>query len=181
MKRCIAVLVATLTAASTPPVIRAQDALQHWPGFKTTGLPTVYVRDDTGAEVSGRLLRLDADAIVLLVGDVEQRIEARRVTRIQKRGDSLRNGLLIGTFVGAALGLLAASISDCPGSDPGGRCPGTRLAAFVVGTGTYGALGAGIDALVVGRTTLYEAPAVAPPSGDTPSGGRLAVNMRLRW
>lgn len=180
MKRCIAILVATLTAASTPTIVSAQDAIQNWPGFKTTGLPTVYVRDDTGAEVSGRLLRLDADAIVLLVNDVEQRLEARQVTRIQKRGDSLRNGVQIGALVGSALGLLAAGMSDCPGSG-GGRCPGTRFAGFVLSTGVYAALGAGIDALVVGRTTLYEAPAAAPRLALTPSDGRVAMNLRLQW
>lgn len=181
MKRCISLLVVTLAAGLTPASLCAQDTTQSWPGVETTGLPTVYVRDDTGAEVSGRLLSLDTDAIVVLVGEVEQRIEARRVTRIQKRGDSLRNGVQIGALVGAAVGLLAAGISDCPGSG-GGRCPGTRFAGFVVSTGVYAAVGAGLDALVVGRTTLYEAPAAAPSlSARMTTGGRVAVNLRLQW
>lgn len=72
---------------------------------------------------------------MLLVRDAEFRFEAARVRRIQKRGDSLRNGALVGAVVGVAIGLIAAGISDCPGGAPGGNCPGFRAATLLGSTG----------------------------------------------
>lgn len=177
MIKCLALLAAVLV----PSVVCAQDTAQRWPGLATAQLSTVYVLDDTGVETSGRLLSLDADALVLLVDRAERRIDAARVTRIQKRGDSLRNGALIGAIVGAGMGILAGGISDCPGTDPGGRCPGVRAAVFLFSTGVYTAIGTGIDALVVGRTTLYEAPAGPPRARQAPSPRRATVNVNVRW
>lgn len=177
MTKYIAILAATLV----PGVVAAQGTAQSWPGLATAELSTVYVLDDTGGEVSGRLLRLDPDSLVLLVGDTERRVDAARVRRIEKRGDSLRNGAFIGAIVGAAMGVIVTGIADCPGSDPGGSCPGARAAGFVLSTGAYAAIGAGIDALIVGRTTLYEAPAASPRSARTPHRGRAAFNVALQW
>ena len=182
MKRCMAILVATLV----PSAVCAQGTAQRWPGLAPSGLSTVYVLDDTGVETSGRLLGLDPDSLVLLVGGAERRFEAARVRRIQKRGDSLRNGALIGAIVGGVMGLVGAGISDCPGDNPGGSCPGTRAALFLFSTGVYAAIGTGIDALVPGRTTLYEAPTVPPSAGregsdPPPHRGRAAVNLAFRW
>ena len=154
MKRCMAVLVATLV----PGAVCAQETEQTWPGV--AGLSTVYVVDETGAETSGRLLRLNLDSLVLLVGGTERRFEAANVRRIQKRGDSLRNGALIGAVAGAVLGVVGAGISDCPGDNPGGSCAGARAALFLFSTGVYAAIGTGVDAIIPGRTTLYAAPTV---------------------
>lgn len=177
MKRYIAILAATLA----PSVVCAQGTAQSWPGLDTAGLSTVYVLDDAGIEVSGKLLRLNPDSLVVLVDGVEHRLDAVRVKRIEKRGDSLRNGALIGAVVGAAMGLLVAGMSDCPGTDPGGSCPGSRAAAFLLSTGVYAAIGTGIDALVVGRTTLYEAPTTPPQSARTQHGRRVAINLSVQW
>jgi hypothetical protein len=178
--------VAVFIAALGPGVASAQDAAAHWPGLVSSGLSTVYVLDNTGTETSGKFLRLNPDSIVLLVDGAERRFETARVARIQKRGDSLRNGAIIGAIVGVAMGIITAGISDCPGDHPGGGCPGSRAALFLVSTGVYSAIGTGIDALIPGRTTLYEAPK-APPAAD--GGGpaapalrrRAALNLRVRW
>jgi hypothetical protein len=179
--RSFAVIAATLI----PVAVCAQDNLQNWPGFMRSGLSTVYVLDDMGTEVSGRFLSLNPDSVVLLVDGVERRFESDHVRRIQKRGDSLRNGALIGAIAGAAMGLLAGGISDCPGNDPGGSCPGTRAAIAFVSTAVYAGIGSGIDALIPGRTTLYSAPPRAPSTGGRPtarlSGGRATVSLTLRW
>ena len=175
MKRCFALL----AAMCVPSAAFAQGTEPSRPrlDLKAAGLSTVYVLDDAGIETTGRLVRLDADAIVLRVDGVEQRIEAARVRRIDKRGDSLRNGTIIGAVVGVAAALLASKLSDCPGSDPSGPCYGFRA----VGVLAYAAAGAGIDALVVGRTTVYEAPRPSPRLTWAPSGGRLAVSFRVQW
>jgi len=177
---------AVVVVALVPGVANAQDTAARWPGLASSRLSTVYVLDDSGAETSGKLLRLNPDSLVLLVDGHERQFESARVARIQKRGDSLRNGAIIGAVVGVALGVVTAGISDCPGDHPGGGCPGSRAALFLVSTGVYSAIGTGIDALIPGRTTLYEAPKT-PPAAD--GGGfaaaafrrRAAVNLRVRW
>ena len=69
----------------------AQSAVEPWTGLKTSDLDTIYVRDVNGAEMSGKLLQLNPDSLVLLVGGVERRFDLPEVSRIQKR-DSLKNG-----------------------------------------------------------------------------------------
>ena len=176
---------AVLITALVPSAAWAQETASSWPGLASSQLSTVYVLDDGGVETSGKLLRLSPDSLVLLVDGAERRFEAARVTRIQRRGDSLRNGAIIGAIVGAALGFVTAGIADCPGDHPGGGCPGSRAALFLVSTGVYAAIGTGIDALIPGRTTLYEAPKAPPSAGRAewalPYRGRAALNLSVRW
>jgi hypothetical protein len=178
MKRCIAILI----AAFVPSAVCAQETESTWPGLASSRLSTVYVRDDSGVETSGRLLRLNRDSLVLLVEGAERQFEAAHVTRIQQRGDSLRNGAIIGAIVGVALGIVTAGFSDCPGDHPGGSCPGSRAALLLVSTGVYAGIGTGIDALIPGRTTLYEAASAGRQGPASPAfHGRAAVHLSVRW
>jgi hypothetical protein len=182
MRRWIGVLVAILV----PGLVGAQDAPRGWPGLATSALPAVYVLDDTGTETSGRLLRLNPDSLDLLVDGAERRFEAVRVRRIQKRGDPLRNGALIGAAVGLGLGVVAGGMSDCPGDDPGGNCPEVRAALVLFSTGVYAAIGTALDALLVGRTTLYQAATVgrtvAVEAAAQPGHrGRTGIELVVRW
>lgn len=177
MKLCLTILAVTVI----PTALFAQETPQGWPGFDTSGLLTLYVLDDTGSETAGKLLRLEPDSLVLFVNGAERRFDASRVRRIEKRGDSLRNGALIGAVVGAVLGVLSVGFSDC--SSP---CPGLRAALFLGSTGMWSAVGTAIDALVTGRTRLYEAASVQPaagrgPSAMQPSRGPGAFNLSFRW
>lgn len=175
MTRCMLMLALALT----PGLASAQDTTQQWPGLSTSELSTVYVLDDTGAETSGKLVRLNPDSIVILADGGERRFDAARIRRVQKRGDSIRNGVIIGAVVGAVLGGISAGIADCPGVDQ--SCAGARAGMFVVSTSVYTAIGAGIDALVVGRTTLYTA---APArSGRLPgaSAGSPSIGIGVRF
>ena len=127
----------------------------------------MFVLDDTGQEVTGKLLRLDRDALVILVEGQELQFEAARVKRLDKRGDSLRNGAYIGAVVGLVMGILSAKIADCV-DDTGrvGSCgAGTQVGFTMLSAGLYAAIGTGVDAVVRGRTTLYEA-------SDTGSAGQ---------
>lgn len=182
MKRRLAIVVAVLI----PSTLSAQATAQNWPGLAVSELSTVYVLDDIGVQTSGRFLRLNPDSLELLVGDTERRFEAARVRRIDKRGDSLRNGALIGTVGGVVMGLLSAGLSDCPSDDPSGSCPGVRAALVLFSAGVYAAIGTAIDALRVGRTTLYNAPVVPRSSAGVesappPYGRRAALHLSVRW
>jgi hypothetical protein len=179
--RYLAVLAVTLV----PSVVCAQETTKGWPGLDSSRLQTVFVLDDTGRETQGKLLRLDADSLVILASGIERRFDAVSVRRIEKR-DGLKNGAIIGTVFGALTGILTAGMSDCPGEDPGGPCPAAHTALALISVGTWAAVGTGIDALIPGRTTLYEAPAARPSaagvgSNGFPSPGIVAVSLRLRW
>lgn len=180
--------VGILALAFLPSAAIAQPVPSGWNGLRLSVLPTVYVFDDTGQETSGTLLRLDTSALVLLTDGTERRIEASRIRRIEKRGDSLKNGTIIGLVVGVVMGLITSGISDCPGDDPGGSCPGTSAVLFLFSTGVYTAIGTGVDALIPGRTLLYEAPAasrasltgrVPPAAGRSPA--IVTLRTAVRW
>ena len=112
-RRLIRLWLAVIATVLVPTGAAAQDTLSRWPGLDVTQLSTVYVVDDAGVETTGKLLRIDPDAVVLLVGGAERRVEAPHVRRIDKRGDSLKNGAWIGAVIGAAFGALGAGLSDC--------------------------------------------------------------------
>lgn len=178
--RHLALLVVALLVVS-PDRVCAQEAVDRWSQMNATAGATVHVLLDEGTEVSGRLLRLDPASLVLLVEGSEHRFEQAHVRRVVRRGDSLRNGALIGAGVGAVIGLFATRLADCPAPDRGGPCPGTRAAGFALAVGAYSAIGVGIDAIVVGRTTVYES--TARPSGATRDRTResRALRLSVRW
>lgn len=134
----------------------AQQPAGVWPGFDTSKLQTMFVTDAADDETSGKLLRIDADSLALLVDGQERRLDRVTITRIQKR-DSVHNGALIGAAIGVALGLVSAGISDCPGT-PAGRCADFRATMVGISTAVYAGLGVGVDLIVPGRTTVYRAP-----------------------
>ena len=109
-------------------------------------LPTIFVLDDQGTEYRGKLLRVDADQLALLIDDKDRIFNRDTIRRVQKRGDSLRNGAAIGAIVAGAVGLLAGRMQGCP------DCIGVALAQV----GLFTAVGTGIDAAVAGRTLFYD-------------------------
>lgn len=154
-----------------------QDAVVK--GLSTDGLPEVFVLDDRGTETRGRLVRIDDETVVLLVGAAQRRFETRSVQRISRRGDSLRNGAIAGAVFGAVMGTLAAYMADCRNARGGiGGCGVLQGSAFIVGsTLFYTSLGIGLDALVAGRTRIYE----APPASRSSRAGRLSAGLTFRW
>jgi hypothetical protein len=115
---------------------------------------------------------------VLVIDNQERRFDLADVRSIQKRGDSLKNGAIAGAIVGVLGGLLIGGLGTC--EPPPGvvvECKDVSpVAIAVVGGLVYGAIGAGIDALVQGRTTLYQAPVVTRPV-QRPA----LLTLRLRW
>jgi hypothetical protein len=159
-----------------PAAAHAQESLGGWRGLNVSSLDTIYVTDDAGRRTEGKLLRLEPDSVVMMVAGAEKRFEMKQVRRIDKRGDSLKNGAWIGAALGVLFGSITARISDCPGDDPGGSCTGFRIGTFAGALGIYTAIGVGVDALIVGRTRIFDASAAATRSL---SGPQLA--WRVTW
>ncbi len=168
--------IAALVVAMLIPASARGQASPAPDGLKREALSTVYVLDDRGVETRGKLLRLDGDAVVLLVADAERRFDIRHVNRVDKRGDSLKNGAITGFAVGVGLGFLASAASDCGSS---ASCPGDRWILGAVSTALYTAVGTAIDAAVSGRTTVYEAPRRS--SANVAPGRAAAFAVRIRW
>jgi hypothetical protein len=123
---------------------------------------TVYVIDNTGTEVRGRLKDISSAGLILGVDGADRRIAADSVRQVQRYGDSLWNGLLIGMAV-ATPGMLIAdpTYDPCP-ADPGRRCANSMVGQRILGIGVTGALGAAIDASIRGRHQIYLSPDQQP-------------------
>ena len=123
-------------------------------GTNAKGAPRVIVTDQAGQEARGRLVSWTPAAIVLDANGAKRTYSPGEAVRIDLRGDSLKNGMMIGAAVGALAGLAFG----CPttGSQNEG-CAGERATFVLVEAGLFALIGAGIDALIPGRTRLWSA------------------------
>ena len=132
-----------------------------WPA----GAQTVYVTEASGKETMGRIVSWTGSSIVLQTDMTTKSFAEGEAIRVDLKGDSLKNGALIGAGVGAVMGGLLSGFGDCAG------CGGARVTFLLVGIGVYSAIGTALDALIPGRTPLWR----AGSSAHTGSG--LAINV----
>jgi hypothetical protein len=136
----------------------------------------VRVTVEGGQRSLGQLRSIDPDSLRLLVADQEVVLRRDAIVRLERRGDSLKNGFLIGL----AIGLVPAAFAI--GEVEGG---GNVAAAIVLGSGFYGLIGMGIDAMNKGWTTVYERK--APPTARkrqlwmAPSANGMRVGYTRRF
>jgi hypothetical protein len=152
----IAVTASLLLATAMP--LTAQDRFDHVQYALRPG-DTVFVVDDTGTETRGKVASIEPSALRLIVDGYERDWGAAAVERLERRGDSLKNGALVGLTTGGIFGLLAIGAAFGAGGSSGlvptnGQIAGVFGAFMGLGAG----IGAGIDALVPGRTLLYLRP-----------------------
>ena len=167
-------ILATLVAACFSTPASAQS-----PDVALTGLFPVYVLDRTGEETKGRLVSLTGSAVVLQMDSATRTFNLTDVVRVDRRGDSLKNGAIIGAVFGGAVGILtAAGLADCPSAQS--SCPGARVAMPIISTGVWSAIGAGIDALIQGRTLLWKPGSSPSARQSSGSGPTLAVSPQTR-
>jgi hypothetical protein len=151
-------IVATLVALVVTLLVPTPASAQELSGKVEAG-DTIFITDRNGVQTTGRLLHLAPEGLTLLVGGQERLIPQGGVGRIEKR-DSLWNGMLIGGTVSAGLiGMVAGATcsSDC----------GDLILPVVA---FYGAIGAGIGALVDSAAHNYSA--VDGPSLGSPNARR---------
>lgn len=99
-----------------------------------------------------------------------------------RRRDSLKNGAIIGGLIGLAFGVLGSSIADCPGDDPGGSCPGTRVGGVIMSTALWAGIGIGVDAMVTDRTPALASPGKSGPRRRTKTlPPRPSLATTVRW
>jgi hypothetical protein len=159
--------------AQTP---RAQDAAR---GLETILIPgkTVWITDSAGREEETRIVGVSGGVVTTTTGNDIRRRGAGDVTRVRVRhSDSVLNGALIGAGAAVATGLFLCTLTE-----PWRNCRddvGPMLRIGAVGAG----IGIGVDLLIRGRRTIYEAPGstrlhVAPVVGRHAGGLRIALSF----
>ena len=126
----------------------------------------VRITDDAGREFDGRLLRADDKIFTVKTPDGDVPFSFQRISTMYQRGDSLRNGLIIGLAVGSVVGVLASvgNGTNCE-SAVYVPCAMTSQASIIGGSiATWTMLSVGVDALKRGWTRIY------PPQHPGPVG-----------
>jgi broad specificity phosphatase PhoE len=168
MSRCIVGTLFTVFLLSSD-VARAQETAVAAAAPLIKSHATIFVLDKQGAEHRGRFLRFDDQELVMLVGTDERRFRREVITRIDRRGDSLKNGAIVGAIVGASLGVLSGVL--------GGADAAQWIAAIGLNTGVYTAIGTGLDAAVQGRTPVYR----DWPTAPVPQRRTAALAFSIKW
>lgn len=156
MPRTIILLLSLLTVPLTAGAQQEPD--------KHTG-ELVYVRQEGSAtEIRGNLLELGPDTIAILSNGTRLDLPLSSVERVQAKGDSLKNGALIGALVFGGSTALAFF--------NGSTEPAFWLSVVAFNTGWGALIGVGIDALHNGRTTIYR---------EHSEPKRVALQYSFRW
>jgi hypothetical protein len=138
-------------SASTGSGISAQT--RDEPGLNRILSPgmTVWITDSTGREEKTQIVGLSGDTVMTATGGGTRLFRTTEIVRARvRKTDSIVNGALIGAGVAVASGLFLCRLTE-----PWEICwnAGPLLQIGAVGAGA----GASIDALIRGRTTIYEA------------------------
>lgn len=108
---------------------------KRWSRMKSGN--TVYVTDASARETTGTFVEISDSALTISVQGQDREILFADLRQIEKRGDSVMNGFLIGAGIGAAMGA-GPNCSDCEDQFPLGG-------AITVGALEFGGIGALID------------------------------------
>jgi hypothetical protein len=155
MRRCTAVLALApffvafaATRAGAQPAARTLDELSR----RLAPGDVIWVTDMTGHETRGRVSGVSDRELRIDVGPERRQLPSSDVVRVrQRRPDPLWTGAAIGTA-----SALVFPIGLCSSSSESGETCGDNVAGLVL-TGLMGAaIGAWVDALVQGRTVVYE-------------------------
>jgi hypothetical protein len=135
----------------------------------------VRVIDVRGVELRGTLLRASTREVHLFTQTTEVRLVFDDIRRVDRRGDSIANG--------AVIGALWPPVALLAGAGQGFDSSGDALRALPSAMLIFSVLGAGIDALHVGWTNVYRADrtprATAVAILPTRGGVRVAFATRF--
>ena len=113
---------------------------------------TVWITDVSGQEEKTRIVDVSGDTVTTTAGGDIRRLRATDIARIRVRdSDPVINGALIGAGAAVASGLFLCSLTETWENCRDDVGPMVRIGAIGAGVGI------GIDALIRGRRTIYEA------------------------
>jgi hypothetical protein len=188
MKRMAAVVLAAMLTPAPPvgaePPARSLDEL----GRRLRPGQRVQVLERSGRLSEGVITGLSESSLTLSAGE-SRTLAAEDVLRVDREGDSVRNGIVVGAVSGAAAGALVfwsygQKSEEEKRATTCGECDSPEIIPV------YAVFGAGVgwlvDHLKKGRTPLYEAPlsrtsratvSVAPVVGRGRRGLAVAVGF----
>jgi hypothetical protein len=155
-----AVVVGVVSSAAAQPAAPAPaDSWPCAPGCRLVESDEIRVTGMDGDVGQGRLRSFDATSIQLTGPDGREVVIGRDYVRqIERRGDSVLNG----TLIGAAFGLGTIAAADPMGADVG-------AVDYIASTALWAGLGALFDHLHKGWTRVYEKPSAPAASGKFPA------------
>jgi hypothetical protein len=135
---------------------------------------TVWITDSVGHEERMRIVGVSGNVVTATVGEDTRQLSTMEIVRVRaRRTDSVLNGALTGA--GAAL---AAGLYLCNVTEPWANCRDDFGPMFRIGALGAG-IGIGVDALIRGRTTIYERERGAARLQAAPIVGRHAGGLQV--
>ena len=143
-----------LFAVSTASAVSAQTPQGAAPNLESTLIPgtTAWITDPAGREEKTRIVGVSGDIVTTSAGGNLQRRSTADIMRVRVRhADSVLNGALIGAGAAVASGLVLCRLTETWANCRDDIGPMLRTGAIGAG------IGIGIDALIRGRKTIYDA------------------------
>jgi hypothetical protein len=135
---------------------------------------TVWITDVSGREEKARILSASGGTLTIVDGEDVRRLPMTGVMRIRARQpDVVLNGALIGAAAAVASGLFLCNLTE-----PWENCRDDVGPMFRIGAIGAG-VGIGIDALIRGRKTIYEASPAATTFEVAPIVGRHGRGLQV--
>lgn len=143
-----------LFSASTGSAVLAQTSQEAERNLETILIPgrTVWITASGGREEKARIAGVSGDIVTITAGENLRRLRTTDVRRVRVRhSDSVINGALIGAGAAVVSGLFLCRLTETWENCRDDIGPMLRIGAIGAGVGI------GIDALIRGRRTIYEA------------------------
>ena len=152
----------------------AQDAGEGSTALRRFVGREVRVLDDRGVERRGTLAAASADGVRLLNASGEVIVPTAGILRVDRRGDSLKEGFILGMLWPAVMWPLGAA--------QGADSEAEAWAALPLAMALWGGVGAGLDGLHKGWTTVYRGqPRPQSALGIVPARGGVRVAYVRRF
>ena len=135
---------------------------------------TVWITDSGGREEKTRIVGVSGDLVTATTGDRIRGLAMTDVVRVRVRhSDRVINGALIGAGVAVASGLFLCHLTETWENCRDDVGPVFRIGAIGAGVGI------GLDALIRGRRTIYEAAARSTRLSAAPIFARHAGGLKV--
>ena len=129
----------------------------------------IIVTTKDSGETRGAFVALSSTSLVVSVKGQQREIRVENVISIEKPGDPVWGGAIIGGAI-LGLGFMGGAGASCSPD-----CDKEVPSAAAVGVAVGAAIGAGLDYLHRGRTRVYKAPASARAFRPAPADGPAAT------
>jgi hypothetical protein len=167
-----------LLCVPTGAAISAQTSQGATPTLETTLTPgmTVWLTDAGGREEKTRIVGVSGGIVTTTDGEDSRRLRTTDVVRVRVRhSDSVLDGALIGAGAAVASGLFLCGLTETWENCRDDVGPMFRIGAIGAG------IGIGIDALIRGRRTIYEAAHRSTRLRAAPIIARDASGLRISF